>query len=403
MGRQLTNSKTPQKWDLFISHASEDKKDFVEPLAGALTSFGVRVWYDDYTLQLGDSLSRNIDKGLANSDYGLVVLSPAFFAKKWPEYELRGLIAKEHAGDKVILPIWHNVTNDEVLKFSPPLADKLAVKTDNLTPTQIAIRVIQSVRPDIFQILRRLTHLHALASSKVENRKISEIKVGPIRHKKLPPNLVSRVRLVRASLLSAYPHSMAFWLNGFQRDSHPSDEVAYWEHVAAVYQEYLGLLSKPLARAKRTAVFHYIFALQAADKKINARGSKGLPKGAAKIIQDLYKYNLPPYGYTETFPEAIGIRSENEAGWTVPDDIDAPASVARMERSAIRGTAERSVCQTWISLRFIQATTAGVHACQPSSRIRTSMSTPTARPANSIRASKNISKPSSRAAMAPRC
>src|SRR5712691_812752 len=99
-----------QAWDLFISHASEDKKTFVEPLASALRDFGVRVWYDDFTLNVGDSLSRSIDNGLSRSDFGLVVLSPAFFEKKWPEYELRGLTAKEIAGSKVLLPIWHNVS-----------------------------------------------------------------------------------------------------------------------------------------------------------------------------------------------------------------------------------------------------------------------------------------------------
>lgn len=58
-------------WDLFISHAVEDKKSFVEPLALALSRFGLKVWYDDYTLKIGDSLSRSIDEGLAHSKYGL--------------------------------------------------------------------------------------------------------------------------------------------------------------------------------------------------------------------------------------------------------------------------------------------------------------------------------------------
>jgi TIR domain len=93
------------RWDLFISHASEDKKDFVQPLASALDALGVRVWYDASTLKLGDSLSRSIDQGLAKSDYGLVVLSPAFLSKQWPEYEIRGLTARELSGGKVILPI----------------------------------------------------------------------------------------------------------------------------------------------------------------------------------------------------------------------------------------------------------------------------------------------------------
>ena len=66
-----------QKWDLFISHASEDKRASVAPLAKALTDFGVSVWYDEYELELGDSLSRNIDAGLARSDFGFIILLKA--------------------------------------------------------------------------------------------------------------------------------------------------------------------------------------------------------------------------------------------------------------------------------------------------------------------------------------
>src|SRR5258707_10987988 len=98
------------QYDVFIAHASEDKNDVAKPLAEALRSYGVRVWYDAFTLKLGDSLSRSIDDGLANSNFGLVILSPSFFAKNWPEYELRGLTAKEIGGrNKEILPLLYQV------------------------------------------------------------------------------------------------------------------------------------------------------------------------------------------------------------------------------------------------------------------------------------------------------
>lgn len=116
-------------WDVFISHASEDKEKFVRPLADALRSLGVSAWYDETTLRLGDSLSRSIDKGLAHARYGLVVISPTFIRKPWPEYELRALVAKEVDGRKVILPIWHGVDRSQVMEFSPALADKLAIRT----------------------------------------------------------------------------------------------------------------------------------------------------------------------------------------------------------------------------------------------------------------------------------
>ncbi len=114
-------------YDAFISHASEDKDDFVRPLAGILKEYGFRVWYDEFELEIGDSLRESIDKGLVNSAYGIVVLSPKFLDKNWTKYDLNSLVAKEVGGKKVILPIWHNVSKQDILNYSPMLADKLAL------------------------------------------------------------------------------------------------------------------------------------------------------------------------------------------------------------------------------------------------------------------------------------
>lgn len=120
-----------EEWDVFICHASEDKHDFVRPLADELHSRGVKVWYDDFTLTVGDSLRRSIDRGLAQSKFGVVVLSPDFFAKEWPQRELDGLVAREVEGQKVILPIWHNIDVDGVRTYSPTLVDRRAVPSSH--------------------------------------------------------------------------------------------------------------------------------------------------------------------------------------------------------------------------------------------------------------------------------
>ena len=124
-----SDAEVSMKWDLFISHAHEDKKDVAEPLAAAFKERGLKVWYDGFTLAIGDKLRRSIDQGLANSKYGLVILSPHFFQKKWPQKELDGLAALETGKDKKILPVWHNVGHDEVARFSPTLADILGIPT----------------------------------------------------------------------------------------------------------------------------------------------------------------------------------------------------------------------------------------------------------------------------------
>jgi hypothetical protein len=118
-----------EQWDAFICHASEDKEGFVRPLAELLSQKGLEVWYDDFTLTVGDSLRRSIDRGLGWSRFGIVVLSSAFFEKEWPQRELDGLVAREVEGRKVILPVWHEVGFEEVKRYSPTLADRVAAKS----------------------------------------------------------------------------------------------------------------------------------------------------------------------------------------------------------------------------------------------------------------------------------
>lgn len=120
-----------KEWDVFICHASEDKESLVGPLARLLRESGLTVWYDEFTLKIGDSLRRKIDEGLANSRYGIVVLSKHFFTKNWPQQELDGLVSRELAasGTKVILPVWHNITVEQVRQHSPMLSGRVAANS----------------------------------------------------------------------------------------------------------------------------------------------------------------------------------------------------------------------------------------------------------------------------------
>lgn len=128
------------EFDLFISHANEDK-DVVRPLVQQLQSLSVRVWYDEDELTIGDSLRRSIDRGLKKSRFGVVVISPHFIRKQWTQYELDSLVAREIDSGKVILPIWHKITKDEVMAFSPHLVDKLALNTAISTSDEIALEI----------------------------------------------------------------------------------------------------------------------------------------------------------------------------------------------------------------------------------------------------------------------
>jgi TIR domain-containing protein len=137
----ILNLSNP-KWDAFICHASEDKGQVVRALAENLTKSGLNVWYDQFTLKVGDSLRRKIDSGLRNSDFGIVILSKNFFLKNWPQVELDGLYARAIAGTrKVILPVWHNVTKQEVYNYSPTLADLVGLRTtDGIDKVAVSLK-----------------------------------------------------------------------------------------------------------------------------------------------------------------------------------------------------------------------------------------------------------------------
>jgi predicted aspartyl protease len=114
-------------YDVFVCHASDDKP-FVEPLVSALKAADIKVWYDKDRMTWGDDLRSSIDKGLSNSRFGIVVFSKAFLKKRpWTEHESNGLFAKERDGEKVILPIRHGVTHDDLAKYSPSFVDRIAM------------------------------------------------------------------------------------------------------------------------------------------------------------------------------------------------------------------------------------------------------------------------------------
>ena len=138
-----------REYDVFISHATEDKDSVVRPLAHALQARDVAVWYDEFELRVGDSLRRKIDAGISCSRFGIVVLSGAFFAKSWPQYELDGLVTMAISGKQVLLPLWHGVSKDDVIRESPSLADKVAIRTADYTIDEIADEIAAVIRGDL--------------------------------------------------------------------------------------------------------------------------------------------------------------------------------------------------------------------------------------------------------------
>ncbi len=163
-GRTVTPGDI-EHWDAFVSHAWEDKETFVRPLVEALGRLGVSLWYDEVSLKLGDSLSGSIDRGIAKSRNGIVVVSPAFLQKKWPEAELHALMTRRIEDKLKLLPIWHNVGRAEVAAFSPLLADLVALQTAGRTAQDVALALLAEIRPDLYESKGR-SQLEKLATGK---------------------------------------------------------------------------------------------------------------------------------------------------------------------------------------------------------------------------------------------
>ncbi len=120
------------KWDVFISYASEDREVVATPLAEALRDRELKVWYDVFELTPGKPLLRSIDEGLRESRFGLVVLSPSFFAREWPMRELSGLHARsiQQAGQPFLIPIWYQLSAADLAQLSPLLSDIIGIPWD---------------------------------------------------------------------------------------------------------------------------------------------------------------------------------------------------------------------------------------------------------------------------------
>ena len=155
LSQPIVTSATPpittdEEYDVFVSHAYEDKESFVDEFVEALRNKGFKVWYDTDKLKWGDSMREKIDRGLAKSRYGVVILSPNYIAehKYWTKAELNGLFQVETVNGKTILPIWHNLTKKQVVEYSPIIADRKAMTTASMTPEEIAAELKELFTPD---------------------------------------------------------------------------------------------------------------------------------------------------------------------------------------------------------------------------------------------------------------
>jgi len=136
----------PAVYDVFLSHASEDKDEIARPLADALTARGVTVWFDELNIRVGQSIRREIERGIRDARFGLVIISEHFMAKQWTQTELDALWGKKLAAkDDSLLPVWHKVTYDDVQRGLPLLAGLHALNTSTMPIDKIADLLAKAV------------------------------------------------------------------------------------------------------------------------------------------------------------------------------------------------------------------------------------------------------------------
>ena len=228
------------KYDVFISHASEDKDLIVRPLVTMLEELSVRVWYDEFSLKLGDSLSASIDKGLLESRFGIVVLSKSFLKKNWTDYEYRSLLSRQMNGQRIIIPLWYDITKEEVLSFSPYLADIFAgnVTPDNLQKTILSI--LKVVRPDILRTLKIQAYLSAaIKNSQYKVVSLKEINRSPEKLSHLTPQQYVRAKSIFYGIGKHVKLPLSEFIDEYELDLIPEREIQTWEIMNVCYLEML--------------------------------------------------------------------------------------------------------------------------------------------------------------------
>ena len=240
-----------QNWDIFISHASEDKEAFVEPLANRLKELAVRVWYDKFVLLPGDRLSEKIGEGLAKCRCGLLVLSKGFIKKPWTKYELSGLVNRFVEEGTRLIPIWYGINRAEVAAFNPALADLFSIKGDPGQIDKCALEVLRVIRPQLYENLKMLSQIDKVKIGKMQPK---EMKAGPIRHHDLPETLLIRIRNIYFALLDILSVSLEETIANFQRDLRPEKEVEVWERIVCALQIVIDSLGQKELEVRKRAL-----------------------------------------------------------------------------------------------------------------------------------------------------
>ncbi|MBE5838372.1 toll/interleukin-1 receptor domain-containing protein [Butyrivibrio sp.] len=133
-------AKMIPEYDVFLSHANADKAEIVDELNNSLEMLGVKVFYDKKSLEWGDNWKKRILDGTKKAEFAIIVISENFFDREWTEKELGEFLNRQNRnGQKLILPIVHGITNEDLRSKYPMVADIQAIDSKDYTCDQIAL------------------------------------------------------------------------------------------------------------------------------------------------------------------------------------------------------------------------------------------------------------------------
>ncbi len=278
-------------WDLFISHASEDKDTLVRPLAKKLTEiYKVKVWYDEFELEYGDSLLDSIEKGLQQSNFGVVVFSKEFLKKAWTNHEFKSLRTRELLlNKKVIIPIWYNITREDIAEYSLTLVDKVAItlSSNELDIDDLSTKIIKIVRPDIYDNINRMCYFEELVKNSqkclISVKEFSKIQVPPIRHETLSICMEARLKLIHNAIKDVDTRNYEKYEEDFRRSTNIDREIVITELLTAAYLECTSI--RKMSKKERTNVYIFVFMQPLFNSKIDLTFTQGESERYIGIIK----------------------------------------------------------------------------------------------------------------------
>lgn len=130
------------EFDVFLSHSSLDKEEYVSELSNKLTNKGLKVFEDEKVFEIGQSQTQMMNMGILNSRFVVVFLSRNFIESGWSKYEFISFLNREINEDNIIiLPIWHEISIEEVREYNPYLVDKHALSTSKFSIDEMTEKI----------------------------------------------------------------------------------------------------------------------------------------------------------------------------------------------------------------------------------------------------------------------